>query len=192
MEGASSISVVVRLRPFSQKELQLQPNPSSSSTNPTLFNSDSTTSTTSISSTFTTPQPPRHAAGAIRKVLKVLDDRILVFDPPENTAVTSFKGLNLPPVLGKKVKDIRFCFDRVFDEGCGQEEVYEGSAKELVGHVMNGFHSTVFAYGVSSAILLSSPLIQVHSNDTYSYHRRRDVERRTPSLDRPLNQESSF
>lgn len=53
-------------------------------------------------------------------------------------------------MMGKKVKDIRFCFDRVFDEDCGQEEVYDGSAKELVGHVMEGFHSTVFAYGVSS------------------------------------------
>lgn len=54
-------------------------------------------------------------------------------------------------MTGKKAKDIRFCFDRVFDEDCGQEDVYEGSARELVGHVMNGFHSTVFAYGVSLA-----------------------------------------
>ena len=81
-------------------------------------------------------------------MLKVLDDRILVFDPPESNSVAAFQKTNLP-MMGKKVKDIRFCFDRVFDESCGQEEVYDGSAKELVGHVMNGFHSTVFAYGAT-------------------------------------------
>lgn len=89
----------------------------------------------------------------MRKVLKVLDERILVFDPPESNAVASFQPKSALPMMGKKVKDIRFCFDRVFDDDCGQEEVYDGSAKELVGHVMNGFHSTVFAYGVSFAEL---------------------------------------
>lgn len=71
-----------------------------------------------------------------------------MFDPPESNTVATFQKTNLP-MMGKKVKDIRFCFDRVFDEDCGQEEVYDGSAKELVGHVMNGFHSTVFAYGAT-------------------------------------------
>lgn len=88
-----------------------------------------------------------------RKILKVLDERILVFDPPDSNAVASFQKGNLP-LPGKKVKDIRFCFDRVFDDDCGQEEVYEGSAKELVGHVMEGYHSTVFAYGVSQNVSL--------------------------------------
>jgi kinesin family protein 18/19 len=146
MDGSSSISVAVRVRPFSEKERQLLA--STASITPTLFQSDSN------QQSYCTPQPPRNSAGSTRKILKVLDERILVFDPPENTAVTSFgKGAFLP-TLGKKVKDIRFCFDRVFDEACGQEEVYEGSAKELVGHVMNGFHSTVFAYGVSWISLL--------------------------------------
>lgn len=142
MEGSSSISVAVRVRPFSEKERLLLA--STAAIAPTLFHSVSSQQP----STYSTPQPPRNSAGSTRKILKVLDERILVFDPPENTAVTSFSKGAFPPTLGKKVKDIRFCFDRVFDEGCGQEEVYEGSAKELVGHVMNGFHSTVFAYGV--------------------------------------------
>lgn len=136
-------SILVRVRPFSEKErAQLS---SEYTPPPTLFSSD----TTATPSNFNTPQPSRNSPGTgLRKVLKVLDDRILVFDPPESNKLTSFtKGLI--PALGKKVKDIRFCFDRVFDDNCGQEEVYEGSAKSLVGHVMDGFHSTVFAYGVS-------------------------------------------
>lgn len=121
-------------------------------TGPTLFVSDPTAST----STYSTPQPPRnfasagvHSTGAVRKVLKVLDDRILVFDPPEINGGAAFVKSAMP-MMGKKAKDIRFCFDRVFDEQCGQEEVYNGSAQELVGHVMDGYHSTVFAYGVST------------------------------------------
>lgn len=135
------------MRPFSDKEkAQLS---STYGHGPTLFGSDQ-----SSSAALSTPQPPRASTtGGLRKILKVLDDRILVFDPPETNAVASFQRANFP-VMGKKVKDIRFCFDKVFDEDCGQEEIYDGSAKELVGHVMNGFHSTVFAYGVRSLFLL--------------------------------------
>ena len=142
----------MRVRPLSEKEsnqLSVSHNQA-----PTLFSSDGQPA----ASTHATPQPPNRSS--VRKVLKVLDDRILVFDPPENNALTSFtKGvissMGMGGNMGKKVKDKRFCFDKVFDENCGQEEVYEGSAKALVGHVMNGFHSTVFAYGVS----LDFPLI---------------------------------
>lgn len=135
------------MRPFSEKEQLLLS--STYGVGPTLFNSDP-----SAAPVYTTPQPPRNNnPGCLRKALKVLDDRILVFDPPESNAAQSYnQPQNKPaalPMMGKKVKDIRFCFDRVFDEDCGQEDVYEGSAKELVGHVMDGFHSTVFAYGVS-------------------------------------------
>lgn len=139
----------MRVRPFSEKERALLS--SNYNVAPTLFSSDGV-----ASPAFNTPQPPRNhlsSSGAVRKVLKVIDERILVFDPPETSALTSFTKGFLPPTMGKKVKDIRFCFDRVFDDNCGQEEVYEGSAKSLVGHVMDGFHSTVFAYGVRTARL---------------------------------------
>ncbi|GAA6047130.1 hypothetical protein JCM3770_006915 [Rhodotorula araucariae] len=142
---SSSISVAVRVRPFSDKERLLVN--SQYDAGPTLFTSDGTAST-SAAPVYSTPQPARGGAGNLRKVLKVLDDRILVFDPPETNAVASFQRQILP-MQGKKTKDIRFCFDRVFDEDCGQEEVYDGSAKELVAHVMDGFHSTVFAYGAT-------------------------------------------
>ncbi|GAA5980723.1 hypothetical protein JCM10908_001751 [Rhodotorula pacifica] len=143
---SSSISVAVRVRPFSEKERLLLN--SNYDAGPALFNSDNATASTSTGTpTYSTPQPAR-GPGSLRKVLKVLDERILVFDPPESNAVASFQKANLP-MQGKKTKDIRFCFDRVFDEDCGQEEVYDGSAKELVGHVMDGFHSTVFAYGAT-------------------------------------------
>ncbi|GAA5870165.1 hypothetical protein JCM16303_001913 [Sporobolomyces ruberrimus] len=137
---SSSISVAVRVRPFSDKERALDAG--STSPGPSLSNPGST-SVPGLSQAQRLGVPSQH-----RKILKVLDERILVFDPPDSNAVATFQKTNLP-LQGKKVKDIRFCFDRVFDDDCGQEEVYEGSAKELVGHVMDGFHSTVFAYGAT-------------------------------------------
>jgi kinesin family protein 18/19 len=157
--------LAVRVRPFSEKE-RLQLN-SSYHAGPALFQSDSSTASTS-STAYATPQP--RGPGALRKILKVLDERILVFDPPETNAVASFQRGNMP-VMGKKVKDIRFCFDRVFDEACGQEEVYDGSAKELVGHVMDGFHSTVFAYGVRT--FTSHLSAYAYSSFSFTGHRLR-------------------
>lgn len=169
------------MRPFSDKERSLVN--AGYDAGPTLFSADSAASGSSTPS-YSTPQPSR-GAGGIRKIVKVLDDRILVFDPPETNAVASLQQRANIPVFGKKQKDIRFCFDRVFDEDCGQEEVYDGSAKELVGHVMDGFNSTVFAYGVRYLPLrLAAKLIRTP-------HRPPGAAKLTPSPARLPNPASS-
>ena len=50
---------------------------------------------------------------------------------------------------GKRVKDMRFGFDRVFDETCTQQDVYESTTKSLLDSVLDGFNATVFAYGAT-------------------------------------------
>lgn len=50
---------------------------------------------------------------------------------------------------GKRVKDMRFGFDRVFDETCTQQDVYEATTKSLLDSVLDGYNSTVFAYGAT-------------------------------------------
>lgn len=49
----------------------------------------------------------------------------------------------------KKVKDQVFAFDRVFDENISQTEVYEGTTKNLLKSVLDGYNATVFAYGAT-------------------------------------------
>ncbi|ORX95822.1 kinesin-domain-containing protein, partial [Basidiobolus meristosporus CBS 931.73] len=49
----------------------------------------------------------------------------------------------------KRHKDARFVFDRVFDEDSTQEDVFEGTSKSLIDNILNGFNSTVFAYGAT-------------------------------------------
>lgn len=42
-----------------------------------------------------------------------------------------------------------FTFDNVYAPGCANRDVFERSVRDLVGHVMNGFNGTVFAYGMT-------------------------------------------
>jgi kinesin family protein 18/19 len=47
------------------------------------------------------------------------------------------------------VKDQVFAFDRVFDDTTSQSDVYEGTTKNLLDSVLDGYNATVFAYGAT-------------------------------------------
>ncbi|KAF3764305.1 kinesin-domain-containing protein [Cryphonectria parasitica EP155] len=93
------------------------------------------------------PTPKLNQRG-IRNIIKVVDDRCLVFDPPEDNPVQKFSR-SVVPVVGKKVKDQVFAFDRIFDENANQTEVYEATTKTLLDSVLDGYNATVFAYGAT-------------------------------------------
>ncbi|KAI0014848.1 kinesin motor domain-containing protein [Xylariomycetidae sp. FL0641] len=132
--GASSISVAVRVRPFTIREAaQLQRHEDGN-----LFLGDG--------SLAAAPTPKLKQSG-IRSVIKVIDDRCLVFDPPEDSPVQKFSRSVVPK--GKKVKDQTFAFDRIFDENTSQTEVYEATTKNLLDSVLDGYNATVFAYGAT-------------------------------------------
>ncbi|KAJ6442521.1 kinesin family protein [Purpureocillium lavendulum] len=132
--GASSITVAVRVRPFTIREAaQLQRTDDS-----TVFLGDG--------SLAGVPTPKLHQRG-LRSVIKVVDDRCLVFDPPEDNPVQRFSRSVVP--ASKKVKDQVFAFDRVFDDNTTQTDVYEGTTKTLLDSVLDGYNATVFAYGAT-------------------------------------------
>ncbi|OAQ76647.1 kinesin family protein [Purpureocillium lilacinum] len=132
--GASSITVAVRVRPFTIREAaQLQKTDDS-----TVFLGDG--------SLAGVPTPKLHQRG-LRSVIKVVDDRCLVFDPPEDNPVQRFSRSVVP--TSKKVKDQVFAFDRVFDDNTTQTDVYEGTTKSLLDSVLDGYNATVFAYGAT-------------------------------------------
>ncbi|KAI0126798.1 kinesin motor domain-containing protein [Xylariales sp. AK1849] len=132
--GASSITVAVRVRPFTIREAaQIQ-----RSEDGTMFLGDG--------SLAAAPTPKLKQTG-IRSVIKVVDDRCLVFDPPEDNPVHKFSRSVVP--TGKKVKDQVFAFDRIFDENVAQTEVYEGTTKNLLDSILDGYNATVFAYGAT-------------------------------------------
>ncbi len=107
----------------------------------------------------------RASASAVRSIVRVVDDRVLVFDPPETNPNAQLHRQLLGPAY-KKVKDIRFCFDKVYGEVASQRDVYNGSAREMIQTVLNGFNSTVFAYGVSFANFSSNCALNDHLKAT--------------------------
>ncbi|KAA8913398.1 P-loop containing nucleoside triphosphate hydrolase protein [Sphaerosporella brunnea] len=131
---ASSISVVVRVRPFSIREAAQLSRPDDA---PTFFGDGSLAAQ---------PKPTLTGKG-MRRVVKVIDENMLVFDPAEENPMARYQKTILPQ--GKRVKDMRFGFDRVFDETCTQQDVYEATTRTLLDSVLDGFNATVFAYGAT-------------------------------------------
>ncbi|KAH7377294.1 P-loop containing nucleoside triphosphate hydrolase protein [Pyrenochaeta sp. MPI-SDFR-AT-0127] len=134
-DGASSISVTVRVRPFTIREAAQ------------LTRSDEQTLFLGDGSLAALPTPKLQSKG-IRPVIKVLDEKCLIFDPPEDSAVQRFSRSTVGP-QGKRVKDQTFAFDRVFDDTTSQGDVYESTTKPLLDSVLEGYNATVFAYGAT-------------------------------------------
>ncbi|KAI5288287.1 kinesin-like protein Klp5 [Ascosphaera aggregata] len=133
-EGAASISVTVRVRPFTIREAaQL-----TRCEDPMFFLGDGSLAGVSA---------PKLAQKGIRPVIKVIDDKCLVFDPPEDNPVQRFSKTVVPGK--KKVKDQTFMFDRVFDENTSQQDVYEATTRGLLDNVLDGYNATIFAYGAT-------------------------------------------
>ncbi|KAG0679062.1 kinesin-like protein Klp5 [Pichia californica] len=100
----------------------------------------------------------------IKKILDVVDDRMLIFDP-KPVDVVNYEGNNTN-IMGsdnsrrsvsirglsnhnRRHKEHKFIFDKLFDENCTQNEVYENSTKPSIEAVLDGYNSTVFAYGAT-------------------------------------------
>ncbi|KAF7592710.1 kinesin-like protein Klp5 [Aspergillus hancockii] len=131
---ASSITVAVRVRPFTIREAAQI----SKCEDGPLFLGDG--------SLAGAPTPKLNQKG-IRSIIKVIDDRCLVFDPPEDSPVQKFSKSVVPQ--GKRVKDQTFAFDRIFDQNATQGEVYESTTRTLLDSVLDGYNATVFAYGAT-------------------------------------------
>ncbi|KAF2669062.1 kinesin-domain-containing protein [Microthyrium microscopicum] len=132
-DGASSITVAVRVRPFTIREAAQLVKTEDGHT----FLGDGSLAAA----------PPKLSSKGLRSIIKVVDDKCLVFDPPEDNPVQNFSRSVLPQ--GKRVKDQTFMFDRVFDENTNQSDVYEATTRNLLDSVLDGYNATVFAYGAT-------------------------------------------
>ncbi|XP_066556875.1 kinesin-like protein KIF18A isoform X2 [Amia ocellicauda] len=98
------------------------------------------------------PENAREKEGSCRKVVHVVDNHMLVFDPKEQE-VSFFQNRRVRnrDVNKRANKDLKFVFDGVFAEDSTQAEVFENSTKGVVDGVLNGYNCTVFAYGATGA-----------------------------------------
>ena len=106
------------MRPFSKKEV---PFVTSLKDSPQWICDGSLTAT---------PQQKFSTKG-IRRIVQVVDERVLIFDPPEENPIAQYSKTIVAG--GRKTKDMRYAFDRVFDENCTQEDVSVGwHIKQLI------------------------------------------------------------
>ncbi|NXN99980.1 KI18A protein, partial [Rhinopomastus cyanomelas] len=108
------------------------------------------------------PESQKEKDGAFEKIVHVVDQHILVFDPKEEE-VSFFHGKRLThrDLSKKQKKDLKFIFDTVFDETSSQLEVFEHTTKSIIDFFLKGYNCTVFAYGATGAgkthTMLGSP-----------------------------------
>ncbi|NXJ55473.1 KI18B protein, partial [Spizaetus tyrannus] len=95
------------------------------------------------------PPGPCEQEQAVHRILRVVDQHILVFDPEEHSGPpSSMLPTHRPKQQGK---DLKFVFDRVFGEGATQEEVFQHTTCDMLDSVLNGYNCSVFAYGATGA-----------------------------------------
>jgi kinesin family protein 18/19 len=82
-------------------------------------------------------------------IIRTIDNNMLVFDPSDNIDVSSPHKRRALGV--RRGKDLRFAFDRVFDENCTQMDIYTNTGRVLLNGVLDGYNATVFAYGATGA-----------------------------------------
>uniref|UniRef100_A0A8C8AS30 Kinesin-like protein n=1 Tax=Otus sunia TaxID=257818 RepID=A0A8C8AS30_9STRI len=108
------------------------------------------------------PESQKERDGNFDKVVHVVDQHILVFDPKDEE-VSFFHGKRLThrDINKRKKKDLKFVFDAVFAESSSQLEVFEHTTKSLIDGFLNGYNCTVLAYGATGAgkthTMLGSP-----------------------------------
>ncbi|NXR11625.1 KI18A protein, partial [Semnornis frantzii] len=108
------------------------------------------------------PESQKEKDGNFSKVVRVLDQHVLVFDPKEEEV--SFFHRKKPAyrdINKRKKKDLKFMFDAVFAESSTQLEVFENTTKSVIDGFLNGYNCTVLAYGATGAgkthTMLGSP-----------------------------------
>lgn len=144
----SSINVCVRIRPFSEKEAsQLAPNEDhtpflgdgglAGGISPNKFLPSATASTSTLKTRF------------IRPIVKPMDQKVLVFDPPDTNPLTRLYSSGPLAHGSRRNKDVRYAFDRVFDSTASQSDVFRETCSPLLDGILNGYNASVFAYGAT-------------------------------------------
>ncbi|KAL0103560.1 hypothetical protein PUN28_017670 [Cardiocondyla obscurior] len=99
------------------------------------------------------PPNERELQDNSRRIIEVVDDKMLIFDPKEHATPFFFhnvaqKGRDM---LKKQNKQLQFMFDRVFDSASSNVDVFEGSTKSIINNLLDGYNCSVFAYGATGA-----------------------------------------
>ncbi|XP_049511418.1 kinesin-like protein KIF18B [Dermacentor silvarum] len=97
-------------------------------------------------------RPLRDREAETSSIIRVVDDRCLVFDPKAEAEPFYFQGQQVcAPGLVKPNKDQTFMFDQVFDDTKDNQYVFEHTTKDMLTTLLEGCNCCVFAYGPTGA-----------------------------------------
>ncbi|ODV85403.1 hypothetical protein CANARDRAFT_186243, partial [[Candida] arabinofermentans NRRL YB-2248] len=156
MSRESSITVAVRIRPFTSSELGELYVPRNNGD--MILHTNNENNLTQSANRLLQRQ-------GIRKILNAVDDRMLIFDPADTNPLVLMEQNAFPNGFNSnrnketrkssigyhssRIREHRFVFDKLFDEDSTQEQVYECTTQPLLESVIDGFNSTIFAYGAT-------------------------------------------
>ena len=135
----SSINVCVRIRPFSEKEAsQLAPNEDN-----TPFLGDGGLAGGISPNKFLPPAASTSTLKTrfVRPIVKPMDQKVLVFDPPDTNPLTRLLNSNPLAHGARRNKDVRYAFDRVFDSTASQTDVFQETCRPLLDGILNGYNA---------------------------------------------------
>eukprot|EP01129_Flabellula_baltica_P000546 TRINITY_DN10535_c0_g1_i1.p1 TRINITY_DN10535_c0_g1~~TRINITY_DN10535_c0_g1_i1.p1 ORF type:complete len:569 (-),score=128.70 TRINITY_DN10535_c0_g1_i1:133-1815(-) len=89
------------------------------------------------------PMNQREVENGSDSVIQVMGDMVM-FDSDPNDE-------NRDIIVGKRKKDCKFVYDKVFDEYTSTHEVFLGATKNLVDEILKGYNCSCFAYGATGA-----------------------------------------
>ncbi|KAG1677565.1 hypothetical protein FOA52_014463 [Chlamydomonas sp. UWO 241] len=85
-----------------------------------------------------------NSKGKIEDIMRVIDGRVVVvLDPDESKEYLD--------VVQNRTKEKRYTFDVAFNPDATNEDVYNGTIRDLVVGVLYGINTTVFAYGATGS-----------------------------------------
>lgn len=99
------------------------------------------------------PLSKRETENNSRVIVDVVDEKMVVFDPKKEEEDFFFHGSKQKgrDMLKKQNKNTQYLFDRVFGPESTNEEVFDGSTKNIVTTVLDGYNCSVFVYGATGA-----------------------------------------
>ncbi|XP_061101701.1 kinesin-like protein KIF18A isoform X1 [Conger conger] len=97
------------------------------------------------------PENSREQGGNFQKVVQVVDNHMLIFDPKEQEMSFFPAQKRRRDIRTRGNKDLKFVFDCVFGETSSQFDVFDNSTRDVIDGVLNGYNCTVFAYGATGA-----------------------------------------
>lgn len=88
-----------------------------------------------------------------KTIVRVLDDKNLLFDPEDDQDEFFFHGAKVKhrDITRRINKKLTMDFDYVFDSECQNVNVYEGCMQSMIKSLMDGYNCSIFVYGATGA-----------------------------------------